>query len=80
MSRSDAYCCAPNMSGSPGLPLGRSLKIVNLIALPGSKLAPVLEPDGALPEAIGASAFAARLKDELAQWKRIAAKHKITAE
>ena len=53
---------------------------MNLIALPGSKLAPVLEPDGALPEAIGASAFAARLKDELAQWKRIAAEHKITAE
>ena len=44
------------------------------------ELAAVLEPDGALPEAVSATAFAAQVKDELARWKRIATEHKITAE
>src|SRR6516165_10231573 len=35
-SKSGAYCCAPNTSRSPGLPLGRSRRIVNLIASAGS--------------------------------------------
>jgi len=43
-------------------------------------LVPVLEPDGTLPEAISPSAFASRVKDELGQWKKIAADHKIVAE
>jgi len=42
--------------------------------------ATVLEPDGTLPEAIGATVFAGRIKDELVQWKQIAADHKIVAE
>jgi tripartite-type tricarboxylate transporter receptor subunit TctC len=45
-----------------------------------SELTPVLQPDGALPEAISPGAFAARLKAELAQWKALAAEHRITAE
>ena len=43
-------------------------------------LAPVLEPDGTLPEAISPAAFAGRIKDELGQWKQIATEHKIVAE
>jgi tripartite-type tricarboxylate transporter receptor subunit TctC len=43
-------------------------------------LKPVLEPDGTLPAAITPAAFAAHIKDELAQWKKIAAEHKIVAE
>src|SRR5262245_1274051 len=35
-SNSGAYCWAPNTSRSPGLPLGRSRLIVNLIASAGS--------------------------------------------
>ena len=31
-SRKGAYCCAPKMSASPGLPLGRRRRMVNLIA------------------------------------------------
>lgn len=41
---------------------------------------PVLEPDSTLPEAIAPNVFAGRIKDELAQWKRIAAHQKIFAE
>ena len=43
-------------------------------------LKPVLEPDGTLPAAITPAAFAAHIRDELAQWKKIAVEHKITAE
>jgi tripartite-type tricarboxylate transporter receptor subunit TctC len=43
-------------------------------------LAPVLEPDGTLPDAIRPAAFATLVKDELAQWKQIATEHKIVAE
>src|SRR3546814_4279266 len=35
-SSSGAYCWAPKMSGSPGLPLGRRRYMVNLMAKPGS--------------------------------------------
>lgn len=53
-------------------------EIVSIAASP--ELASVLEPDGALPDAIGPAMFGARLKDELAQWKQIASDHKIVAE
>ena len=43
-------------------------------------LMPVLEPDGAVPEAIAPGTFAARIKEELGQWKRVATEHKIVAE
>jgi hypothetical protein len=43
-------------------------------------LTPVLAPDGTLPGAITPAAFAARLKEELGQWKQIAAEHKIQAQ
>jgi tripartite-type tricarboxylate transporter receptor subunit TctC len=52
---------------------------INAIAA-SPELAPVLEPDGALPDAMRPGAFAALVKDELAQWKQIAGAHKIVAE
>ena len=45
-----------------------------------SELRVFLEPDGALPVAITPAALAVRLKDELAQWKTIAAERKIVTE
>jgi tripartite-type tricarboxylate transporter receptor subunit TctC len=36
--------------------------------------------DGTVAEAIPPAAFAAHIKDELAQWKKIATEHKIVAE
>jgi tripartite-type tricarboxylate transporter receptor subunit TctC len=39
-----------------------------------------LEPDGALPVAITPAALAAQLRDELAQWKAIAAQRNIVTE
>ena len=52
---------------------------INVIAA-SPELTPLLEPDGTLPEAISAATFASRIKDELGQWKQIAADHKIVAE
>src|SRR5690606_5052128 len=49
MSSRGAYCCAPKMSLSPGLPLGRSRRIVNLIALAGSKVTKSVMRDSAMP-------------------------------
>jgi tripartite-type tricarboxylate transporter receptor subunit TctC len=43
-------------------------------------LAPLLEVDGTVPTPMSASAFAARVKEELGQWKKIAADKKIVAE
>ena len=42
--------------------------------------APVLEPDGTLPDTSSPGAFAARIKDELVQWKQLAAEHRIVAD
>ncbi len=44
------------------------------------ELATILEPDGTVPAAIAPAAFATRVKDELAQWKKTASDHKIVAE
>jgi tripartite-type tricarboxylate transporter receptor subunit TctC len=44
------------------------------------ELGTILEPDGTVPTPLSAATFAARMKEELAQWKKIAADHKIVAE
>ena len=62
----------------PGL-VERLNREINAIAA-SPDLAPVLEPDGTLPEAISPATFAGRIKDELGQWKQIASEHKIVAE
>lgn len=66
-------------AGTPAALVERLNKEINAIAAT-PELAPVLEPDGTLPEAIGAATFAARLREELGMWKQIASEHKIVAE
>jgi tripartite-type tricarboxylate transporter receptor subunit TctC len=66
-------------AGTPPAIVERLNREISAIAA-SPELAPVLEPDGALPEAIGSAPFAARLKTELGQWKQIATEHKIVAE
>jgi len=52
--------------------------ITEISVLPEIKA--ILEPDGMLPLAMSPAAFAARLKQELEQWKQVAASRKIVAE
>jgi tripartite-type tricarboxylate transporter receptor subunit TctC len=66
-------------AGTPAGVVERLNREINAIAA-SAELKPVLEPDGTLPVGIAPAAFAAHLKDELAQWKKLAAEHKITAE
>ena len=66
-------------AGTPDAIVARLNQEINAIAA-SADLAPVLEPDGTLPEAISSATFARRIKGELAQWKKIAAEHKIVAE
>ena len=56
----------------------RSAEITAIFALP--ELGIILERDGTAALAISPAAFGARVTDELAQWKQIAADHKIVAE
>jgi tripartite-type tricarboxylate transporter receptor subunit TctC len=66
-------------AGTPAAIVERLNQEINVIAA-SPDLAPVLEPDGTLPEAMSPAMFAGRIKDELGQWKQIAAEHKIVAE
>ena len=66
-------------AGTPAGIVERLNQEINAVAA-SADLAPVLEPDGTLPEAISSAVFAARIKDELGQWKQIAAEHRIVAE
>ena len=66
-------------AGTPQAVVDRLNQELNAIAA-SPDLATVLEPDGALAEAISAGTFAARIKEELGQWKKVASEHKIVAE
>jgi tripartite-type tricarboxylate transporter receptor subunit TctC len=66
-------------AGTPPSIVERLNREINAVAA-SADLTPVLEPDGTLPEAIGASVFSGRVKDELVLWKKIATDHKIVAE
>ena len=66
-------------AGTPPALVERVNQEINAIAA-SPELAPVLEPDGTLPEAMTAVAFAGRIKDELVVWKQIASEHRIVAE
>jgi tripartite-type tricarboxylate transporter receptor subunit TctC len=66
-------------AGTPPALVERLNQEINAIAA-SAELAPVLEPDGTLPEAISAAAFAVRIRDEFGQWKQIATEHKVVAE
>jgi tripartite-type tricarboxylate transporter receptor subunit TctC len=66
-------------AGTPPQLVDRLNREINEISA-SPDLAVVLEPEGTVPTAMSPAAFAARIKDELAQWKRVAAEHKIVAE
>src|SRR5207247_9661288 len=51
-SRSGAYCCDPKTPGSPGLPLGCNLAIVNLMALAGSNSTKCEIRSGCIPNSL----------------------------
>jgi tripartite-type tricarboxylate transporter receptor subunit TctC len=66
-------------AGTPAAIIDRLNQEINAIAA-SPELLPVLEPDGAVAEAISGGTFAARIKEELGQWKKVATEHKIVAE
>ena len=66
-------------AGTPSAIVDRLNREINAVAA-SPDLAPVLEPDGTLPEAISSATFASKIKAELGQWKQIATEHKIVAE
>jgi tripartite-type tricarboxylate transporter receptor subunit TctC len=66
-------------AGTPPAIVARLNEEINAVAA-SADLASVLEPDGTLPEALAPAVFAGRLKNELGQWKQIAAEHRIVAE
>ena len=66
-------------AGTPTPWIERLNREINEIAV-SAELRTVLEPDGTVPVAMTPASFAARIKEEFTQWKRIAAEHKIVAE
>jgi tripartite-type tricarboxylate transporter receptor subunit TctC len=66
-------------AGTPSAIVERLNREINAVAA-SPELAPVLEPDGTLPDAISASTFAAQVRNELGMWKQIATEHRIVAE
>jgi tripartite-type tricarboxylate transporter receptor subunit TctC len=66
-------------AGTPPALIDRLNREINEISA-SQDLAPILEPEGTIPQAMPSSAFATRVKDELAQWRRIATERKIVAE
>src|SRR5436190_10152510 len=66
-------------AGTPTPWIERLNREINEIAV-SAELRAVLEPDGTVPVAMTPASFAARIKEEFTQWKRIAAEHKIVAE
>ncbi len=66
-------------AGMPARFVERLNSEINQISV-SPDLKAILEPDGMLPAPVIPAAFAARVKQELAQWKQIAAARKITVE
>jgi tripartite-type tricarboxylate transporter receptor subunit TctC len=66
-------------AGTPTALVERFNREINEIST-SPELAVLLEPDGTVPVAMSPAAFAARLRQELAQWKQIATDRKIVAE
>ncbi|MFJ4292913.1 tripartite tricarboxylate transporter substrate-binding protein [Cupriavidus sp. NPDC089707] len=66
-------------AGTPAALVQRlNREIAEIAASPEVRV--VLEPDGSRPLAVTSAEFGARMKHDLAQWKRIAADRKIIAE
>jgi tripartite-type tricarboxylate transporter receptor subunit TctC len=66
-------------AGTPAALIERLNREINEISA-SPDLATILEPEGTVPAPMSPAAFAARVKDELGQWKRIATERKIVAE
>lgn len=66
-------------AGTPAPLVARLNREVNALA-DAPELRAVLDPDGAAPMRLDPAAFGSRLKDELAQWKRIAADRHIATD
>lgn len=66
-------------AGTPAALVQRLNREINEISTSPEVRIP-LDPDGALPASMTPAAFAARVKDDLALWKRIATDKKIVAE
>jgi tripartite-type tricarboxylate transporter receptor subunit TctC len=66
-------------TGTPPSLVDRLNREINEISA-SPELSAVLRPDGTLPTAMTPADFSARVKEELARWKLVAAEHKITAE
>jgi tripartite-type tricarboxylate transporter receptor subunit TctC len=66
-------------AGAPARFIERLNREINEISA-SPELKPLLESDGMMPAPMTPSAFSARVKHELAQWKQIAAARKIVAE
>ena len=66
-------------AGTPAQLIERLNREINAITS-SPELKALLEPDGATPMSISPSAFAAIVKQDLAQWKQIATDNKIVAE
>jgi tripartite-type tricarboxylate transporter receptor subunit TctC len=66
-------------AGTPAAFVERLNREINKISA-SPELAAILEPEGTVPQALTPAAFAGRVRDELGQWKRVAAEHKIVAE
>ena len=75
----EIWICVFAPAGTPAPIIERLNRELREIAA-SPELKAFLEPDGALPVAITPPALAARLKDELAQWKTIAADRKIVTD
>lgn len=65
--------------GTPAAFVERVNREINGISA-SPELKPLLESDGMMPAAVSPPAFGARIKQELVQWKQIAAARKIVAE
>jgi tripartite-type tricarboxylate transporter receptor subunit TctC len=75
----EIWICVFAPAGTPAPVVERLNREIREISV-SPELKAFLEPDGALPVAISPAALAARLKDELAKWKAIAAERKIVTE
>jgi tripartite-type tricarboxylate transporter receptor subunit TctC len=66
-------------AGTPAQLIERLNREINAISA-SPELRVFLEPDGAQPVGLAPAAVAARMKDDLAQLKRIAAERKISLD
>lgn len=75
----EIWVCVFAPAGTPAAVVERLNREIREISA-SPELKAFLEPDGALPVSIAPAVLAARLKDELAQWKTLAAERKIVTE